>query len=352
MGRRIVTTRLHHNVTVREENALAALEVMSRFAANPKWLIYLPPTMSPTETTSKPGLLEYPAEAFAYFRREGIPSVVCEEKHMGSRAVVIVCRDEDAARRRFGVIGEGIGICYTRTGRHFFDDSQIEKEFLQRVREAVTSAGFWEEFKTDWLCLDAELMPWSAKAQELLRQQYAAVGAAAKASLPEAITSLAALVSKNGDAEPLLEHYKRRLEAANLYVDSYRRYCWQVNSVNDLKLAPFHLLATEGQVHVLRDHVWHMDKLAEACKAGNGLLVATPYRVVDVTDDASVEQATNWWLELTGRGGEGMVVKPMEFAVRGRRGLDAACDQMSRCGVSKDHLRPRISAARKLGTSS
>ena len=321
IGKRIVTTRLHHNVTVREENALAALEVMSRFTANPKWLIYLPPTMSPTETTSKPGLLEHPAEAFAYFRREGIPRVVCEEKHMGSRAVVIICRDEDAARRRFGVIGEGIGICYTRTGRRFFDDSEIEKEFLQRVREAVTSAGFWEEFKTDWVCLDAELMPWSAKAQELLRQQYAAVGAAAKASLPEAIASLEALVSKNGDALSLLEHYKRRLEAANLYVDSYRRYCWQVKSINDLKLAPFHLLATEGQVHVQRDHVWHMDKLAEACKAANGLLVATPYRVVDVTDDASVEQATNWWLELTGRGGEGMVVKPLEFAVRGRRGL-------------------------------
>ena len=94
IGKRIVTTRLHHNVTVREENALAALEVMSRFAANPKWLIYLPPTMSPTETTEKPGLLEHPAEAFAYFRREGVPRVVCEEKHMGSRAVVIVCRNE------------------------------------------------------------------------------------------------------------------------------------------------------------------------------------------------------------------------------------------------------------------
>jgi PNKP (polynucleotide 5'-kinase/3'-phosphatase) family adenylyltransferase-like protein len=132
-----VTTRLHHNITVREENALAALEVMSRFAANPKWLIYLPPTMSPTETTEKPGLLEHPAEAFAYFRREGVPRVVCEEKHMGSRAVVIVCRNEDAARRRFGVIGEGIGICYTRTGRRFFDDAKIEKEFLEKVRGAV-----------------------------------------------------------------------------------------------------------------------------------------------------------------------------------------------------------------------
>ena len=321
IGKRIVTTRLHHNVTVREENALAALEVMSRFAANPKWLIYLPPTMSPTETTEKPGLLEHPAEAFAYFRPEGVPRVVCEEKHMGSRAVVIVCRDEDAARRRFGVIGEGIGICYTRTGRRFFDDARIEKEFLERVHGAVEAAGFWRQFETDWICLDAELMPWSAKAQELLRQQYAAVGAAAKASLTETVASLEGLASKNGDALPLIEKYKQRLEAAKLYIDSYRRYCWPVQSVSDLKLAPFHLLATEGQVHVQRDHVWHMEKLAEIYKVSDGLLLATPYRKVDVTDTLSVEEATRWWEELTARGGEGMVVKPLDFIVRGRRGL-------------------------------
>src|SRR5439155_1638845 len=103
-GKRIVSTRLHGNVTIREENAAAALEVMSRFAANPKWLIYLPPTMSPTETSKATGLLEHPSEAFAYFRHAGVAKVVCEEKHMGSRAVVIVCRDEDAARKSFRVI--------------------------------------------------------------------------------------------------------------------------------------------------------------------------------------------------------------------------------------------------------
>jgi protein phosphatase len=321
IGKRIVTTRLHHNVTVREENALAALEVMSRFAANPKWLIYLPPTMSPSETTTHPGLLEHPAEAFAYFRREGVARVICEEKHMGSRAVLIVCRDEDAVRKRFGVISEGIGICYTRTGRRFFDNAEIEKEFLDRIRKSVSSAGFWETFQTDWICLDAELMPWSAKAQELLRQQYAAVGAAAKASLTEAVASLQTIAAKNDDAAVLFKRYQQRLEAANLYVDSYRRYCWPVRSVSDLKLAPFHLLATEGQVHVGRDHVWHMERLGELCKAGDGLLFSTPYKVVDVTEAGNIEEATQWWEELTRRGGEGMVVKPLDFIVRGRRGL-------------------------------
>ena len=189
-GKRIVSTRLHGNVTIREENATAALEVMSRFAANPKWLIYLPPTMSPSETSHAPGLLEHPAEAFAYFRHAGVPRVVCEEKHMGSRAVVIVCRDEDAARKSFGVTGEGIGICHTRTGRRFFDNATLEAEFLERIRVAVTTAGFWEEFKTDWLCFDCELMPWSAKAQELVKQQYAAVGTSAQATLAAEVAVL------------------------------------------------------------------------------------------------------------------------------------------------------------------
>jgi protein phosphatase len=321
IGKRIVTTRLHHNVTIREENALAALEVMSRFAANPKWLIYLPPTMSPTETTTRPGLLEHPAEAFAYFRREGIPHVICEEKHMGSRAVIIVCCDEDAARQRFGVIGEGIGICYTRTGRRFFDDGPTEREFLEKIHGALSRAGFWEAFQTKWFCLDAELMPWSAKAQQLLRQQYASVGAAARASLAETVSLLEHTALRQDEILGLLDRCKLRLEAANLYVESYRRYCWKVDSVSDLKVAPFHLLASEGHVYSERSHAWHMEKLAEICKAGDGLLLATPYKQVDVTDAASVEEATGWWEELTARGGEGMVLKPLDFVARGRRGL-------------------------------
>ena len=107
---------------------------MSRFAADPRWLIYLPPTMSPCETSQAAGLLEHPAEAFAYFRNEGVPQVVCEEKHMGSRAVVVVCRDEKAARERFGVTTGESGIVTTRTGRRFFNDPDLERRFLDRVR--------------------------------------------------------------------------------------------------------------------------------------------------------------------------------------------------------------------------
>ena len=90
LGRRAVETRLAGNVTVGEDHAAAALEVMSRFAVDPRWLIYLPPTMSPPATTTREGLLEYPTEAFDAYRSAGITELICEEKHMGSRTIAIV----------------------------------------------------------------------------------------------------------------------------------------------------------------------------------------------------------------------------------------------------------------------
>jgi protein phosphatase len=291
---------------------------MSRFAANPKWLIYLPPTMSPSETSHTPGLLEHPAEAFAYFRHAGVPRVVCEEKHMGSRAVVIIARDQGAARKRFGVTGEGVGICYTRTGRRFFDNANLEEEFLGLVRAAATTAGFWDEFESDWLCLDCELMPWSAKAQELLKQQYAAVGASAQATLSEEVDALEKGTARGLELSELLAHATVRRQMVGDYVEAYRRYCWPVNSVNDLKLAPFHLLASEGKVHADKPNDWHMQTLA---RLAGGIIVATPFRIIDVTNAESEAEGIRWWEELTGRGGEGMVVKPLEFIAKSRRGL-------------------------------
>lgn len=321
LGKRSISTALLRHVGIREENAIAALEAMSRFAVNPKWLIYLPPTMSPSETSRKPGLLEHPAEAFAYYADQAIERVVCEEKHMGSRAVVVVCRDEGAARRSFGVIGEGSGIVYTRTGRRLFDDEPLETDLLSRIRAALDATDLWGRLETDWLCLDCELMPWSTKAQGLLRGQYAAVGAAGRAALAEAVALLERTSATGADAGPLLDRYRARAEMVGGYVEAYRRYCWQVDSIDDLRLAPFHVLAGEGRVYADRDHVWHMETLAEVCRAGEPLLLATPYRVVDLVDPASQASAIAWWEELTGRGGEGMVVKPGDFIARGPRGL-------------------------------
>ncbi|WP_124728266.1 polynucleotide kinase-phosphatase [Staphylospora marina] len=315
-----VSTDLYGEIRVVREQAAAALEVMSRHAVDPRWLIYLPPTMSPVETSRDPGWLESPREAFAYYRNRGVGQVVCEEKHMGSRAVVIVCRDEEVTKKRFGVEHGGIGIIYTRTGRRFFTDTKMEQALLDRLRGAMERAGFWERMQTDWACLDAELMPWSAKAKELIRSQYAAVGSAARTALPEVVSALEQAQASGRDVEELLARHRERLDNAYRFTEVYGNYCWTVNKLSDLKLAPFHLLATEGAVHTDKDHRWHMETIHEICRQDPEVLLPTEYRVVDLEDPEQTEAASAWWHALTERGGEGMVVKPLGFVTMGERG--------------------------------
>jgi protein phosphatase len=321
MGKRLVDTALLPRITIREENAIAALEVMSRFAIDPKWLIYLPPTMSPCETSKEPFLLEHPQEAFSYYRHEGVPQVICEQKHMGSRAVVVLCREKSVSQRRFGVVAASLGAIYTRTGRRFFNDDATEIAFLLRLRDAAEASGLWSELATDWMCLDCELMPWSSKAQELLRQQYAPVGSSGVQALRAEESLLAKASERIPGLDSLKEKTGQRLNALERYVREYRQYCWPVNSLDDLKLAPFHLLASESAVHTDQRHTWHMEMLAKLCLADEHLLLATPFQLVDVNDSASCDAAISWWTDLTSVGREGMVVKPIDFIAKGPRGF-------------------------------
>jgi protein phosphatase len=320
-GKRIVQTRLARTVTVGEENAAAALEIMSRFATDPRWLVYLPPTMAPTATSSRADLLEHPEEAFAEYRSVGVPHVICEEKHMGSRAIVVVCRDADVARERFGVDGGETGAIYTRTGRPFLDGPADTESALSRVRGAVESAGLWDALGTGWLVLDCELLPWSAKAMELIRRQYASVGAAAKAGLDATIAALGVAGARGLDVAQLLDRQRQRIEHVDHYVDAYCRYVWPVNGVSDLRLAPFHVLAAETGVFIERDHTWHLERCDQIVAADPEWFQPTGRRAVDVTDAGDQAEGAAWWEKLTASGGEGMVVKPISFIARGRKGL-------------------------------
>ncbi|MGW0420619.1 polynucleotide kinase-phosphatase [Streptomyces sp. NPDC003015] len=319
-GRRAVETRHQGRVAVREENAAAALEVMSRFAVDPRLLPYLPPTMAPTATSHIEGYLEHPAEAFAQYAQDGVERVVCEEKHMGSRAVALVCRDAETARRRFGVDGP-TGSLYTRTGRPFFDDESVTEAILDRLRTAIGEAGLWSELDTDWLLLDAELMPWSLKASGLLRSQYAAVGAASGAVFPGALAALQGAADRGVDVSDLLGRQRERADAANAFTDAYRRYCWTTDGLDGVRLAPFQILAVQGRSLAALPHdeqLALLDRLVE--HDGTGLLQTTRRLYVDTGDPESVRAGVDWWLEMTGRGGEGMVVKPLGAVVRSTEG--------------------------------
>ncbi|WP_298562517.1 polynucleotide kinase-phosphatase [Streptomyces luteogriseus] len=319
-GRRVVETRHQGRVSIREENAAAALEVMSRFAVDPRLLPYLPPTMAPTATSHVEGYLEHPAEAFAQYEDDGVARVVCEEKHMGSRAVALVCRDAEAARKRFGVDGP-TGSLYTRTGRPFLDDDALTEEILDRVRTAAGEAGLWDELETDWLLLDAELMPWSLKASGLLRSQYAAVGAASGAVLPQALGALQGAAERGVDVAGLLTRTGERAADAAAFTEAYRRYCWTTDGLDGVRLAPFQILAVQGRSLAGLPHdeqLALLDRLVE--HDGSGLLQTTRRLYVDTADPESVRAGVDWWLEMTGRGGEGMVVKPVGAVVRDGQG--------------------------------
>ena len=313
-------TRIAGTVSIRKENCAAALDTMARFAVDPRWLVYLPPTMAPCASATADGLLEHPAEAFGYFRARGMRRVMCEEKHMGSRAVIVLGRDAAAAETRFGVPSDNGGIIYTRTGRRFFDDRTVEREVLEQLRAGLDAAGVWKYLDTTWAVIDAEIMPWSAKGGGLIREHYEPAGAAARTGLREATAAIRQGAQRDPELGALLHRFEERSRMTACYDKAYRRYSWPVDGTNGLQVAPFHLLATEGAVHTDKPHRWHMDTAERMCAAG-GVLTRTEHREVDVENDAETAEAAQWWTERTGKGSEGMVVKPEHFVTRTERGV-------------------------------
>ena len=312
LGKHHIETKLAGRVLIEAERSSAALEVMSRFAADPRWLPYLPPTMAPAAASGRAGYLEHPDEAFSYFRKAGVEQVVVQEKHMGSRAVLVVARDADAARSRFGIANPEAGVIVTRTGRPFFSDAAVTGALLDQVRTAADATGLWGRLGTDWLILDAEVLPWSAKAAALIQRLYAAVGAAGTAVLDAAGGSMADAERRGVDVEALAARTAGRAGHVAAYVDSYRRYCWEIDGADGVEIAPFQILASEGEVLARRPHRWHLEEIDALADHGPETLRRTDRRFVDLGDDASVQRATDWWHSLTEGGSEGAVVKPAE----------------------------------------
>lgn len=312
-GKMIVETSLHGRVGIREEQSAGGLETMSRWATDPRWLLYLPPTMSPPQSSSREGYLEHPDEAFASFRSHGVTELICEEKHMGSRAVVLVSRDA----ARFGAPHGWRGAIHTRTGRPFFD-SDVEQVYLERIDDALQSAGVWAELGSDWVLLDGEMMPWSLKTDDLIRGLYASVAAAGIAATTAADAVLARAAASGVDVSSLAARTRARTDNVHRFRDAYRRY---VGAPDEVRFAPFQVLAAGDATFENRDHGWHLALADRLVDAAPDLFAPTGRVRVDLDDDSSVSAATQWWERLTDSGGEGMVVKPFANLVRGSKGL-------------------------------
>ncbi|MDM4763649.1 polynucleotide kinase-phosphatase [Galbitalea sp. SE-J8] len=339
LGKRIVETAVLGPVTVREDAAAGALEVMSRWAIDPRWLVYLPPTMSPTNTAKRADVLEHPDEAFAFYREGGVLDVVGQEKHMGSRAIAVLARDA----ARFGVSGDRRGALYTRTGRPFLPAHE-ERAFLDRMHAAVDAIGLWDELGTSWIVLDGEALPWSLKAEDIIRDQYAAVGAAAGLALPRSVAALEAAAARGIDVSALLAATRERTDDAIRYADVVRRFGAPVPA-DGIRFAPFQLIAAEGGLLVERPHAWHLGVAERLAAAAPDLVRTTRSIDVRVDDPGSVEAGVAWWERLTANGAEGMVVKPAAGLVRRGRsiaqpGLKVRGREYLRLIYGPDYTRP------------
>jgi protein phosphatase len=317
LGGKAIETTLLGPVSIKTDQAAPALELMGRFSVDTRWLIYLPPTMSPCETSGLDDYLEYPADALSYYSYMGISKVICETKHMGSRAVVVVARDVASAKARFGVTGVAIGSIYTRMGRPFFPDQGLEETLLARLSAALTSSGFWDRMETNWVALDCELLPWSAKAGNLISDHYAPVGWAGLGGLAAAERTLESILERQDlpceertNLSELRERFAERQSGVKGFVDALGQYCWKTDGLNGIKLAPFQILAVEGRVPKELDHASHLGLIKEHL-LHDPLFLATDNLVVDLSDPASLNSGLEFWQELTGRGGEGIVVKPL-----------------------------------------
>ena len=243
-GTQWLDTTYAGRVKVPEENAAAALEVMSRFAVDPRWLVYLPPTMSPAPRLDRRGVPGAPGAGVRASTPRPASTAWCARRSTWARArspwSPATRRPPRAAS---GSRARAAGVVYTRTGRAFFEGelgATWSTGCVGRARRCSTA------LETDWLVLDCELLPWSAKAMGLIKEQYASVGAAARVALPAVSSVLAAAAGRGLDVADLTARAARRTEDAAAFRDAYAAYCRPTDGLDGVTLAPFQVLAVRG----------------------------------------------------------------------------------------------------------
>ena len=321
-GRRVIETGYLQRISVREENAAAALEVMSRFAIDPRWLLYLPPTMSPVATSARPDLLEHPDQAFDAYRAEGVDQVVCEEKHMGSRAVALVCRDLDAARARFGAPGDALGAVWTRTGRPFFDPAADRASWSTASAPPPRRPACSTSSAPPGCCSTRSCCRGRPRPSSCCATSTPPSGRPPAPRCPAAVSVLEQAAAAGLDVSGLLARTRSRAANADAFTAAYRRYCWETDGLTGIRVAPFQLLASEGAAHQARPHAWHLD-VADRLVAADPRPVhrhPPPVRRHDRPGGGGGGRQPGG-SELTGAGGEGMVVKPAANLTRASKGL-------------------------------
>ena len=293
-------------VYVQEGNAKAAMDTISHFTLPLEQLIYIPPTMSPTPTTSSlDDYLEHPSEAFSYYKKNGITKLIAEKKHMGSRAVLLLFKNEKIAKAMVDI--ETLGIITTRTGRAFFEQATQQK-IVRQLHDELLAKNYFDNMNTDFVLLDAEILPWNLKAQSLIDAQYAHVAEHALMDRQKVLQKLQA--TNSIDVSHWKGEYEEFMRNAVRFDAVYQNYCWPVEDTSAIQIAPFHVLAHSNETCFHQPHTWHMDMnrlLAQDSK----LFIETEFKLIENEQDE--EAVIQWWEEMTALGHEGIVIKPQQF---------------------------------------
>ncbi|WP_339312488.1 polynucleotide kinase-phosphatase [Paenibacillus sp. FSL k6-2145] len=303
-----VQTASKLDVSVHGEVAKTAIDTFSHYTVPLEELLYIPPTMSPPPgVCSVEGYLEHPQDAFQYYRLQGVTRMVAEKKHMGSRAILLLFRDEQAAVQRVG--RPMLGNIVTRTGRSFFDPS-IEQAVLSRLHADLTADGYFDRHQTEFVLLDAEIVPWNLKARELIASQYAHVAEASLMDRSTVLDKLREAQAAGRKVDEWLQETAGKLANAETFRDVFQKYCWDVDDIGDIRIAPFHTLAHSTGAFWEQTHEWHMEQNREFAWMST-LMMETEYRMI--ASEADEADVIRWWDEITAEGHEGIVIKPETF---------------------------------------
>ncbi|WP_211655763.1 polynucleotide kinase-phosphatase [Planococcus alpniumensis] len=311
-GYSVLTEQLSE-VKIPQELVKSAIDAVSHYTVPIEQLVYIPPTMSPTPKPSAlPQYLEHPKEAIEYFRSNGIHAMIAEKKHMGSRGILFLFKDKETSSKHTGI--ESLGCIYTRTGKRFFDN-ETEAQMLLQLNEELTRINYFGEHGTDYVLLDAEIMPWNLKAKELISSQYAHVAENAILDRSLLTEKLSAALPSNSELQIWLDEYEEKLENALDFQKVFQKYCWDIDSDKPIQIAPFHVLAHSNGTFFDKPHTWHMEMNRQLASQSE-LFVETEFKVI--TDQASEDEVIRWWQEITEDGHEGIVIKPEFYIARSK----------------------------------
>ena len=310
-----VMTEDYGEIKIQADYVKSAIETVSHHTIPLEEMPYIPPTMSPApDPSSLDNYFEHPREAFKYYRSQGITTMIAEKKHMGSRGILLLFRDEADAVKYVG--RPLLGTIYTRRGRAFFE-RELSRKIIEQLNTDLKQGQYFTKFDTDFVLLDAEILPWNLKAEELISSQYAHVSEAALLDRQKLLEKLELAKLNGWEVDSWIEEFRGKAENAQVFREVFQNYCWDTRGIEGIKIAPFHVLAHRGRTYFDQSHLWHMKRNQELAKL-SPLFMETEYKVV--TNEKSEQEAILWWEEMTENGHEGFVVKPEIFIARNEKG--------------------------------